>query len=85
MKKRRFSRSVRFLLFVPILVILLLAARGAPEQVQAGKDDLFACWASGPLSDGSDKILYWILTNGGIRMMSSSSTSGTWGTLPVST
>ena len=57
MKKRRFSRSVRFLLFVPILVILLLAARGAPEQVQAGEDDLFACWASGPLSEGSRRLI----------------------------
>ena len=58
MKKRRFSRSVRILLFVPILVVLLLAARGAPEQVQAGNDDLFACWASGPLS-GSDNDSLW--------------------------
>ena len=41
MKKRRFSRSVRILLFVPILVILLLAARGAPEQVQAGNETTF--------------------------------------------
>ena len=52
MKKRRFSRSVRFLMFVPILVILLLAARGAPGPVQAGVDDHFACWTSGPISEG---------------------------------
>ena len=55
MKKRRFSRSVRFLLFVPILVILLLAASGTPGPVQAREqDDQFACWASGPLSNSWD-------------------------------
>ena len=52
MKKRRFSRSVRFLLFVPILMILLLVAHGAPGQIQAGEKDHFACWISGPLSKG---------------------------------
>ena len=55
MKKRRFSRSVRFLLFVPILMILLLVAHGAPGQIQAGEKDHFACWASGPLSKGDHK------------------------------
>ena len=53
MKKRRFPMSVRFLLFVPILVTLLVVAQGTPGQVQAGEydDDTFACWASGPLSE----------------------------------
>ena len=51
MKKRRFSRSVRFLLFVPILVILLLAASGTPGPVQAKSSDAFACWVSGRLSE----------------------------------
>ena len=55
MKKRRFSRSVRFLLFVPILMVLLLVAHGAPGQIQAGEKDHFACWASGPLSKGDHK------------------------------
>ena len=52
MKKRRFSRFVRFLLFVPILVILLLVASGTPGQIQAREKDHFACWTSGPLSEG---------------------------------
>ena len=52
MKKRRFSRSVRFLLFVPILMVLLLVASGTPGQIQAREKDHFACWTSGPLSLG---------------------------------
>ena len=55
MKKRRFSRSVRFLLFVPILMILLLVASGTPGQIQAREKDHFACWTSGPLSKGDHK------------------------------
>ena len=54
MKSRRFSVSVIFFLFVPILVILLLAARGAPGQVVQASflvfDNHFACWVSGPIS-----------------------------------
>ena len=53
MKKRRFSRSVRFLLFVPILMVLLLVANGAPGQIQAQQErDYSACWTSGPISLG---------------------------------
>ena len=43
------------MLFVPILMILLLVAHGAPGQIQAGEKDHFACWASGPLSKGDHK------------------------------
>ena len=71
MNKRRFSRSVRFLLFVPILIILLLVSSGdvvkaqvppflplIPPIVNIRGDvvmDNFACWTSGPLSQG-DRI-----------------------------
>ena len=71
MNKRRFSRSVRFLLFVPILMILLLVSSGdvvkaqvppflplIPPIVNIRGDvvmDNFACWTSGPLSQG-DRI-----------------------------
>ena len=40
------------MLFVPILMILLLVAHGAPGQIQAREKDHFACWTSGPLSLG---------------------------------
>ena len=62
MKKRRFPMPVRFLLFVPILVTLLVVAQGTPGQVQAqwtpgereawGYSNHFACWTSGPISKG---------------------------------
>ena len=62
MEKRRFPMPVRFLLFVPILVALLVVAQGTPGQVQAqwtpgeseawGYSNHFACWTSGPISKG---------------------------------
>ena len=72
MNKRRFSRSVRFLLFVPILMILLLVSSGdvvkaqllpllplIPPIINIRGDvvmDNFACWTSGPLSQGDRRF-----------------------------
>ena len=67
MNKRRFSRSVRFLLFVPILMILLLVSSGglvdAQQEPQGPARDIqgvvmddFACWTSGPVSKGDRRL-----------------------------
>ena len=67
MNKRRFSRSVRFLLFVPILMILLLVSSGglvdAQQEPQGPARDIqgvvmddFACWTSGPVSRGDRRL-----------------------------
>ena len=47
----RFLRFRSFLLFFPLLFVLLLVGQGAPGLVQAQEMDLsdFACWATGPL------------------------------------
>ena len=52
------------MLFVPILVILLLAASGTPVPVQANVADPFACWASGPLTNANPDIPFLVNTWG---------------------
>ena len=55
MKRFRFLRFRSFLLFFPLLFVLLLVGQGAPGLVQAQEMDLsdFACWATGDLPVGN--------------------------------
>ena len=52
----RFLRFRSFLLFFPLLFVLLLVGQGAPGLVQAQEMDLsdFACWATGGFPGSGD-------------------------------